>query len=412
MIVLNNMAFDTGDIILNNKIHEYINEQLLSIVECEIQFLKDDDWSQEYLECFFPRTFLEDNPQRAKQIILDLFDMLSSKAVRPYIKPIYQYALFNIIQAYIDIQNNLDDTDCEEINNDLKSEIITTMTKNNFDIDDINLLINVLNDLNAISECFFEDFDFEQEFVDLVTSSYIRGECLDYLLGIDLNKYVDIMSRDLRDTYLKMRQKSNIDNLTDSIIIEINSAIQQIQNRAIEYCTLQESQISDKIEEMLKRVLYTNDKIEVTREAPMGLSLITLGEADIYLYRQVNGFENIAIIENKLFNKNFNEMGQLFGYLNHTFKFGVTITINKYRSIEYVENGIINALESYQEKGINITNIYKSDIYNNLIISNHTLPERPLLKMPVYHFILNLNVSDRKKVAKTSRKLQSKNIPL
>lgn len=381
---------------------------MLSIVECEIEFLEANDWSQEYLQCFFPRTFLEDNPQRAKQIILDLYDILSSAAVRPYIKPIYQYALFNIIQAYIDFQNDLDDADYEEISNDFRNEIITTMTKNNFNIDDINLLINDLNDLNAISECFFEDLDFEQEFVDLVTSSYIKGDCLDYLLGIDLNDYVDIMSRDLRDTYVEMKQKFNKDNLVDIVIREINSAIQQIQNRAIDYCNLQESQISNKIEEMLKRVLYTNDKIEIAREVPMGLSLITLGETDIYLYRQVNGFENIAIIENKLFNENFNEIGQLFGYLNHTFKFGVTITINKHHSVEYVENCIIKALWNYQEKGIVVTTVNKPDNYSNLIISNHTLPERPKYTMPVYHFIMNLNITDRKNVAKSIRKFKQK----
>ena len=148
--------------------------------------------------------------------------------------------------------------------------------------------------------------------------------------------------------------------------------------------------------------------ITTARETPIGCSSIRLGEADLLLYKQVGAYENIAIIENKDLKPGFHEFCQVFGYLNYSFQFGVTISINQIYTIPEAKQLIITAVEEVANKGlIQVDKIEEVKCMPNLLISTHLVPENAVQSMRVYHFILNLNISDRQKVARSVRKRAS-----
>ena len=73
----------------------------------------------------------------------------------------------------------------------------------------------------------------------------------------------------------------------------------------------------------------------------MGFSNVKIGEADMVLYRNNDrGYNNIAVIENKMYNTQFKEIKQLLGYMNIHVKLGITITINKKKEISRCYRGI------------------------------------------------------------------------
>ena len=66
---------------------------------------------------------------------------------------------------------------------------------------------------------------------------------------------------------------------------------------------MNENEISNYIEYMLKRLLFLNRDIQIEREALLGFSSKKTGEADMFLYRNnKNGYQSIAVIENKFYN--------------------------------------------------------------------------------------------------------------
>lgn len=376
---------------------------------CEIDFIEDSDWDEDYLESFFPRQFLEDNPHKAKSVILDLRDMVHSSIIREVIKPLYEYVLYHVIKVQIELQEYLYGSKVKTLDKDFSQEIKKTMKLNGHGQSDINFTIRCLEDLEFYLEDFFWDWDFL--YIDEVCSTYLRGIPIDQIMGIDLDLYIDIIARDLKEDYLakKEEQKEKQQNSDEQIVLkEVESAIRMMQNRALEFKNMNETEISNRMEEMIKRVLYERKKIEVVRESPIGCVSIKLGESDLLLYRQIDGYENIAIIENKFANRDMEELMQLFGYLNYDFKFGITITINKLISLSKVKVKIIEAINKIaKQNAINIVEINEQTILDNLIVSTHIIPENPNRKMTIYHFILHLKTSERQKVALIARRNNS-----
>jgi len=95
----------------NRRLFEYVRTVYITILELEIEHLKiceSDESIIEALENTFPRSFLQRNPQKAKQIIYDLDDIVRSDNVREAIPPIHCYTMYQLLCDYSDYFNDVD----------------------------------------------------------------------------------------------------------------------------------------------------------------------------------------------------------------------------------------------------------------------------------------------------------------
>lgn len=165
----------------------------------------------------------------------------------------------------------------------------------------------------------------------------------------DITEVLELASRPIKEQYYKVAKESNDLNLPDELFIvqEIDNIIKLLCNRITDIRKLKENEISNYIEYMLKRLLVLNRDIQIEREALLGFSNVKIGEADMVLYRNNDrGYNNIAVIENKMYNKQFKEIKQLLGYMNIHVKLGITITINKEKKLIDVIEALRNYIES------------------------------------------------------------------
>lgn len=211
-------------------------------------------------------------------------------------------------------------------------------------------------------------------------------------------------SRPIKEQYYKVAKESNDLNLPDELFIvqEIDNIIKLLCNRITDIRKLEESEISNYIEYMLKRLLVLNRDIQIEREALLGFSNVKIGEADMVLYRNNDrGYNNIAVIENKMYNTQFKEIKQLLGYMNIHVKLGITITINKKKKLV----DVIEALRNYLENEKNNLHIVQVEKKKEYLLHTTMKNQQDDTTINCYHFVLSLNDEEHEKWAKEIRNM-------
>ena len=135
----------------------------------------------------------------------------------------------------------------------------------------------------------------------------------------------------------------------------------------------------------------------------MRRALKSLGETDLYFYKIENTvLTDIAILENKDIDFFDEQYFQLMGYLNQSFQFGITLSINRKYSLKKARDKLIDSLKAITGD-FAITSLMQSNENMNHFVSEHIVPEtgKP---MKVHHLIINLNDESRITAAKTARK--------
>lgn len=350
----------TGNDELDYEILRWFNDRMIKLVTIYIEIGDDTEWDEEYLRLCFPRNFIEDNSTLCRQIVLDIRDILKSSIVHTDMRLLYQYVLFHIIMNEIENMNDLYTEGFEKefspIEEDLVKKIYamrdytykSEITEEELDDDDHpSHFIDFLQSEVIFYDVVFDEIQFDIDmcdgFVMYCTEKIKNKEWQPY----DLSEVLELVSRPVKDVYNKVIKESNNLDLDDEMFVvqEMDSVIKLLCNRVVDIEKMNENEISNYIEYMLKRLLYLNRNIEIEREAILGFSSVRIGEADMVLFRNSKGYENIAIIENKFYNSNFREIKQLLGYLSMHFKFGVTITINDKRKTSDVIQAMWNYLE-------------------------------------------------------------------
>lgn len=261
--------------------------------------------------------------------------------------------------------------------------------------------------------CFY-DQDFLSPTLEHYIGIYLRSpEFLETRFNVDLDQYIDLMPADLRELYLEKKQireqlldDEEID-IEHEVIIELCSAISILQNHLPELINKGEVEISNEIYRMLKRLFKKSLELEIEREAPIGRAKVKLGETDFAIY--INNdkyYQNVAIVESKLIERFLNEYGQLLGYLNPSFIFGVTISINKEKKLDEATGFIIDKLKSIKDDDFKLISIIENpfgDEYKYIIKSEHSIPEDASRTMSIYHLIINFHDQARERIAKESR---------
>ena len=131
-----------------------------------------------------------------------------------------------------------------------------------------------------------------------------------------------------------------------------------------------------------------------------------LGESDFVIYGNDKSYLNIAVVESKLIERFIDGYKQLLGYLNPSFMFGITISINKNKQLGVASDYIKRKLDANHDdfKLVNIVENPLGDKFKYIIKSEHVLPEDGSRTMSVYHLIINLYDLGRKRIAIESRK--------
>lgn len=401
MIPLDIVGYENFEI--DMEITKYVNKNIEDVIRVLLDFIEDDPEFD--ISFFFPRDYLERKPEECRRILYELYDAIKSPTLRDYLKPKYEYSLYAILQWWKDVVDSEDELLINKLNDSLIENIKKVYPK-----DDAEYIIKAISDFDEYEYICFADFDFLQ-INDLVTLYLKNSKIVKMFFQYDdLDDFIELMDCDLRERYLDERRliKSKRQmSIEENIITELINVFKNIQKRVVEYKKRSETEITADIHDQLNRVLFVKNGIHISREFTMGRASKSIGETDLYFYMVNNdSLIDIAILENKNIEKFKNQYNQLMGYLNPYFKFGITISINRNKSMNEGYNFIMEKLKELKGtefEPINIGKIGMNDDY--IMFSEHIVPENGK-RMKVYHMILQLYDKERKKVAVRARNKQ------
>ncbi|MBR0597485.1 hypothetical protein KCX82_06360 [Clostridiales bacterium BAD-6] len=389
---------------INNNVYYMID---LLLTDCEA-------WDYEtFLIEIFPPFCVRNSIDVCKNIVFELKEMTRDSYKREYLKPIYGYALFMLIEWWVEVTAEMEGDLLEQISlEDIDAE--TTFVVD--DEDDFDVL-DYLNDVDNYKAILFEDFDF-LDIPQFFEQYKENPQVCEKIFSIDLDEYTDLMPDDIKEQYEQLRQEnasmlekdSFIDN--ETYIIRSVYNLLQLYERRSRFFNKQCSEVdfSDSIHDSLKQ-LFLEKGLYIEREARAGYSKVGIGELDFYLYKYENGiYKPIAVGENKEWGNFEKSIKQLIGYMDSNILFGFTIIYNKSTRIGSILKSRLNTLKSF-----NINNDFRiiGDIeevegFNNVLKTKHENPEHKGTYFYLYHFIYNAYRPERELAAKEARTRKKK----
>ena len=381
---------------LGLRITKYVNSNLRDIVRSLLDILELD---QEFdLDGFFPRDYLMRKPQECRNSVYELYEIICSTNIRDFIKPKYEYLLYSILDWWEKCADNEDDLIINPVDDSLIKDL---------DNDDEQENLKWIQDFQKYYNICFQNHDFLPEQLNDMVLLYLNNpKLLEMAFQINLDDYLDLMECDLRDRYLEKRYEKNSDfcsSLSEKIVMELISVIKRFQKRIVHFEKRDEVEITADIQDAVTGPLNSKYNVLIAREFTIGRANKKLGETDLYIYAEKDGYvTDYAVLENKYIENFTKQYEQLMGYLNQDFKFGITLSLNRKMSLkegfDKIENDLKRMKGTYQP-----TKIKRIGGENTLmIISEHIVPETENT-MKVYHLIFQLNDKERKEIAALAR---------
>ena len=381
---------------LGLRITKYVNSNLRDIVRSLLDILELD---QEFdLDGFFPRDYLMRKPQECRNSVYELYEIIRSTNIRDFIKPKYEYLLYSILDWWEKCADNEDDLIINPVDDSLIKDL---------DNDDGQENLKWIQDFQKYYNICFQNHDFLPEQLNDMVLLYLNNpKLLEMAFQINLDDYLDLMECDLRDRYLEKRYEKNSDfcsSLSEKIVMELISVIKRFQKRIVHFEKRDEVEITADIQDAVTGPLNSKYNVLIAREFTIGRANKKLGETDLYIYAEKDGYvTDYAVLENKYIENFTKQYEQLMGYLNQDFKFGITLSLNRKMSLkegfDKIENDLKRMKGTYQP-----TKIKRIGGENTLmIISEHIVPETENT-MKVYHLIFQLNDKERKEIAALAR---------
>lgn len=209
--MININLFDRITSNLDYKIIKFVNRNLEIMIEVYLGYLDADDGFDlgEKLIEVLPRDYVTRKPEECRRLVDELYEIITSPVVRDFIKPKYEYVLYQIMYRWMDICDDDNEYIPIKLSIDLRDEIskcdryISEESGNNF------VLSNLENFENFINICF-SDMDFLPNQLEKLVILYIRSpEIIEVMFpDVDLDEYVDLMPVDLRELYFDKRQSN------------------------------------------------------------------------------------------------------------------------------------------------------------------------------------------------------------
>jgi len=352
------------------------------------------------LDGFFPRDYLRRKPQECRNAVSELYEIICSKNIRDYIKPKYEYLLYTILSWWQDCADSEEDLITNEVSDELKSALDTEEGKG---------VLERIQDYEEYYNICFQDHDFLSGQLSNMVMLYLqKPQVLEAFFQYDnLDDFVDLMDVDLRERYLEARsQKEDVEDvpIEEKIVGEFLSVLKLFQKRIVQFEKRDEVEITADLQDAVGEILNNKYGVHIAREFTMGRACKKLGETDLYIYEETEGqIVDYAVLENKYIENFTNQYYQLMGYLNHNFKFGITLSINRKKSLKDGINEIENKLQAMDGKFAPVDIKKVGSGGNIFLVSEHVVPETGE-SMKVFHLIFQLYDQERKDAAALARK--------
>lgn len=388
---------------LGFQITQYVNKNIEEIIRVLLDILETD--SEFGLEEFFPRDFLMREPQKCRNEVYELYEILRSKCIRDFIKPEYEYLLYRVLGWWEDCSDDETELLINPIDENLKHKL---EAEENGD-----KILKTISDFKEYYYICFQDFDFLPEQLNNLVLIFLKEpKLLEMLFQYDnLDDFINLMDCDLRQRYLEVRceEKSReVLSISDRIVKELLAVFKRFEKRIVHFQKRNEVEITADIQDAIAGILNAKLGISISREFTMGRAIKNLGETDLYFFSESNGqIRDYAVLENKYIEKFTEQYCQLMGYLNCNFECGITLSINKNMPLKIAIEEIEKKLKEIEGdfKPINIKKFEVEKI--PMIISEHLVPETGKM-MKVFHLIFNLYDNEREEVALRARKKADK----
>ncbi|MBC8580183.1 hypothetical protein [Zhenhengia yiwuensis] len=402
--MINVQLWNEEDKKIGNQIMEFINDNIRGVIEVLIDIMQDDPYFE--IAFLFTRDRYEREPDKCRNSIYELYELINSRVVRNYINPNYEFLLFNILRWWIEAHDEDEELICFPLSDELRNSINIS---NSCEDQTKAYVINTIEDFNEYVGIIFEDLDFLPDEVNRMTLLYIENPLLAKMVYHydNLEDFFDLMECDIREIYLQHFKAYHPINEAQGIVEEILEALKQFQKRVVDFQQYDEVQVTATFHDTIIRPLNLKFNMQIAREFTMGRSAKKLGETDLYIYRMYEGqLEDFCVIENKYIEKFVDQYYQLMGYLNPNFKFGITLSINRNKPYRNASDYIMEKLTILKDKSEDFAPVYisRTEIDNQeVFVSKHIMPENGEL-MTVYHLIFNLYDEERYKAAKRARR--------
>ena len=350
--------------------------------------------SETFLQEIFPPFYLRKDIKKCEKIVGEIKEMAMDSYDRYYLKPTYEYALFMLLEWWL---NTTDiDMDTEVNNNDIK-------------LPDDQYLANNINNICAYKDFMFEDWDFlniAELFDCYIKNPYICTE----VLHIVLDDYVDLMPDDIREEYERHKLDTNkkssiIFSDEDFVVKSIYNSIQQLELHPIQIKKYSEVELSNILQNILMQS-FNEKGLIINREMPAGFALKQTGELDFFIYRYINNIYNkLAISENKEWGKFESSLEQLIGYMDNNITFGFTIIFNKTTKLSTILNNRLEILKMFNINGNFkvVGPIEELPDLKYVLKTRHENPEQEGTYFNIYHFVINSYKPEREDAAKQAR---------
>lgn len=355
---------------------------------------------EEILSGIYPEFLINNKLDLCKRVVHELSEMTRDSFERDYLKPIYEYALFQTIEWWFEVT---DDIELDKIDS---VDAITNDGDN---------LCKFLNNTDNYIDFLFEDWDFL--YVHRLFEVYKNNPVfLEKFLHVNIDEYTDLMPSDIREDYETLKknlyEKNKLEKGEEALIInDIYSIIQNETMRPAFYENHSEVELSDIIRSILF-LKFKEHNLDIERETRGGFAVKDSGELDFYIYKTENGiYEQLAVGENKKWGEYEHSIKQLLGYMTENTKFGFTIIFNKNTHLDTVIKGRRRILEEFNVDGnFRVFGDIKEMLgMHDVLVSKHENPERKGTYFNIYHFIFNVCRPERKISAEQSRKNRSRN---
>lgn len=378
---------------ISKEIKFTVNEMIGEIIAFFIHVCEGSDDFDEHMQYIFPSYLLREDFGKCKNVIYDLKDYTNDKYPHE-LEPLYEYALYYLIQWYIDITEFDDESMIDTSHLEIKSE-------------DDKYFIENLNNLEVYKEFMFNDWDFLD--VDEFVNIYLKSPSSLKAFNINLYEYKDLMPKDIRMKCFELKNENNIlTDIKELVIRLIYRSVKLKEKDPKRLNKISETQLSNDIADILETALLEKGII-TAREQPGGFALKGPGELDFFIYSNSEYVRReIAIGENKEWGNFEKQVKQLLGYMTENIEFGFTIIFNKSTKLETILERRKNILKGFSvEVGdgrffetIEIKEGFKE--MEDVLVTKHKNPENGSL-FELYHFICNSHRPEREVAARQAR---------
>lgn len=219
-IVINILLWDEKEDKVNNQIVKYVNKNIREVIRVLLDIMEDDPYFE--IDFLFTRDRYQRQTEKCRNSIYELYDLISSTVVRDYIKPNYEFLLFNILSWWIECHDDDEDLLCFPLDKQLKDNINSSST---CDEKTKKYVINVITDFNEYIGFVFEDLDFLPDQVNKMGLLYMDNPTFARMFYHydELIDFLDLMDCDIKERYLeqiKTHQFSDEDKESVAKILE------------------------------------------------------------------------------------------------------------------------------------------------------------------------------------------------